>query len=122
MKADEDHQVRPFADWLAEQRGGLAAVEVSEAFNELLESVTELGKPGDLTLVVHVKPASAGAVFVVDDVRIKKPQPDRSAALFFVDDDHNLTRHDPRQQRLPLREVPKAATPAPAKEEVPSGA
>lgn len=119
--SDTDRQIRPFADWLAEQRGGVAASEASEALNELLEAVMEHGKAGDLTLVVHVKPAGTGAVFVVDEIRLKKPQPEKAAALYFVDDDHNLSRHDPRQQRLPLREVPPPPAADQAKE-VPTGA
>lgn len=95
----EDRRIRPFADWLVEQRRGLLHSELGDALNELLGAVVELGKPGTLTLTVHVKPAGVGdeTVFVSDDVRVKKPEPERPAALFFVDDERNLSRENPRQ-------------------------
>lgn len=95
----DDRRIRPFADWLVEQRRGLLHAELGEGLNELLDAVVELGKPGTLTLTVHVKPAGVGdeTVFVSDAVKVNKPQADRPAALFFVDDERNLSRENPRQ-------------------------
>lgn len=114
-----DRRVRPFADFLLEQRRGLLHHELSEGLNELLEAVLEHGKNGSLTLTVTVKPAGAGdmTVFVTDDVKVKKPEGDRPASLFFVDDDRNLTRENPRQMSFEsLREVPKPDDAADPKE------
>lgn len=107
-----ERQVRPFADWLTEQREGSLSFELSEGMNELVESVNATGKPGTLTLTVKVKPVSKGAVgsvMVSDDVKVKVPQADRSEALYFVDRDANLRRTNPAQPQLPLREVGKPA-------------
>lgn len=106
-KADEK-VVRPFADWLVEQRHGLLHAELTEALNELVAAVNEHAKGGELVLRVKVKPAtkaSHGAVAVADDVTIKKPVGDRAEALFFVDRHSNLSRENPQQPRLPLRDV-----------------
>ncbi len=102
--------IRPFSDWLRDQRGGDAHAELSEALNELVESVAETGKGGQLTFVVKAKPAGKGdhgTVVVSDTTTLKKPQPERGEAIFFVTDNSNLTRYNPRQQELPLREGPR---------------
>lgn len=105
-----DRHVRPFAEWLQEQRSGQAHIECSDALNELVEAVQATGKQGTVTLTVKVKPAGKGdhgTVLVADTVTVKLPQAERGEAIFFADDDHNLVRHNPAQQQLPLREVPK---------------
>lgn len=107
-----ERHIRPFSDWLREQRGGDAHDELSAALNELVESVSETGKVGSLTFTLKVKPAGKGdhgTVIVSDATTLKKPQPERGEALFFITDDANLVRHNPRQEELPLREVPRPA-------------
>jgi hypothetical protein len=102
-----DRHTRPFAEWLHEQRQGLLAVELGEALNELVEAVQLHGKAGALTLVIAIKPAGKGGhtVVVSDDVKVKLPAGERGDSIFFVDGEMNLSRHDPHQQTLPLREV-----------------
>lgn len=42
-----------------------------------------------------------------DEIKLKLPEFDREASLFFADDDRNLVRTDPRQLTFEsLREVP----------------
>lgn len=108
---NDDRQVRPFADWLRDQRNGRTHDELSDALNELVEAVQEHGKAGSITFIVKVKPAGRGdhgTVLVSDDVRLKAPTGERPETVFFADDDHNLVRHNPAQPSLPLREVPRA--------------
>ena len=106
------YQLRRFcAEFLREQRSGTTHDELSTGFNALLESVSEVGKGGTLTLVIKVKPAGKGdhhMVVVSDTVTIKMPEGERGEAIFFVDDDFNLSRDNPRQPSLPLREVPRS--------------
>jgi hypothetical protein len=114
--ANDDRQIRPFADWLLEQRRGLLHAELGEALNGLLDAVIEHHKGGSLTLTVSVKPAGDNdlTVFITDEVKVKKPEPGRPAALFFVDDDKNPRRENPRQQSFAsLREVPGASDTSP---------
>lgn len=109
MKPAQRH-ARPFAEWLHEQRNGHAAVELSEAFNELIEAVAEFGKSGSLVFTVKVTPAGRGdvvSVMVSDTITIKAPEGDRPETVFFVDPAHNLTRQNPMSPQLPLREVPR---------------
>lgn len=104
----EERQLRSFADWLTEQREGSLSAELSAGLNQLVEAVNTTGKAGTLTLKINVKPISkesAGSVMVRDDVTLKLPEGDRGEALYFVDGNANLTRHNPAQPQLPLREV-----------------
>lgn len=92
--------VKPFADWLAQQRSGDAATEWAEALAELVESVELVNKKGSVTFTVLVNPSKGGSVIVADDITIRPPKPDLEASLFFYDDSHNLVREDPRQQKF----------------------
>lgn len=106
MSADTSNKhVRPFAEFLVEQRTGAAHAEISEAFNDLVAAVQQYRKSGELTLKIVVKPADGGGstVLVSDKVSLKLPEGDRPVALFFIDGDSNLTRRDPNQPSLPLR-------------------
>lgn len=105
--ADAERHVRPFAEFLIEQRKGAAHNEMSEGLNDLIDAVVTHGKGGELTLTIKVKPADKGArmVVVTDRVAVKLPESDRPAAFFYVDDQSNLSRSDPNQPQLPLRAV-----------------
>lgn len=112
---EQDHQeepppqANPFAQWLIEQRGGVLHAEASEALADVVAAVMEHGKSGSLTLSVKVARNKDGVtVTVSDDLKVKVPQGDRGAAIFFTDDHGNLSRNNPRQPELPLREVPTA--------------
>lgn len=98
----------PFTQFLVEQRQGGLHGDLSESLQQLVAAVEEHGKAGTLTLTIRVTPTSKGAstYFVTDDVKVKKPEADRGASLFFSDGHGNLSRTDPRQPELPLREVP----------------
>lgn len=113
---DEDAgpHVRPFAEFLQQQRRGVLHGEMSEALHELLQAVKDTGKAGKLQLTINVKPAAKGnaeQVLISDLVATKKPAVERPESIFFLDDAGNLSRSDPRQPELPgIREVPR--TPA----------
>lgn len=111
---EDGRVVKPFGEWLAGQRNGAAQAELTDAFAELVEAVQRHGKAGVLTLKISVKPAGnagLGTVLVSDETAIEKPQADRQDAIWFVDEDFGLSRHDPTQLRLDLREPPRPSTP-----------
>ena len=124
IAADEDGEVqerhvRPFAEWLLDQRKGALANELSEALNDLVDAVNTHSRGGALTLKITVKPAGRhvdGTVVVADDVTVKLPEADRDEVLYFVDGDANLTRSNPAQPSLSLREVPRPNDRTEAKE------
>jgi len=99
---------RAFSQFLAEQRNGQTHSELSDALNELVAAVEQEGKAGELVLRIKVKPAgkvSAGTVIVEDEIKMKAPAGERSASIFFVTSDNNLSRKDPYQQELMLKDV-----------------
>lgn len=102
--------VRPFADFLREQAKGHSHEELSEGLRDLVARVTDTGKKGSITYVVTVEPTKGtNALTVSDEIKLKLPEHDRDASLFFTDKDGNLTRSDPNQLAFEsLREVPPA--------------
>lgn len=102
-----DNQTRPFAAFLQEQRGGEAHAEASALLQDLILAATATGKTGSLTVQIKVKPSKAGGrtVTITDVVKATIPEHDREISVFYVDDDGNLHRNDPRQQTLPLAAV-----------------
>lgn len=108
----EGRHVRPFADWMVEQRKGALANDMAEGLNELVDAVNSHHKAGTLTLKISVKPAHSGdgMVVVTDDVTVKLPESERVPVIYFVDGDANLSRANPAQPELALREVPPPAT------------
>lgn len=103
---DEERTTRPFADVFLELNRGRPHAEASTKLQELVEAVMATGKKGSLQIVITIaKSKASGQVEVYDDVRVKTPPADRATSLFFVDDEANLTRTDPRQLELELRDV-----------------
>lgn len=104
----EESLRKTFTAFLHEQRGGGLHGELTEKLIELVGAVMDHEKAGTLTLTVKVKPAEGSdrTVFVTDEVKAKIPEADRGSSLFFVDSRDQLTRRNPRQPELPLREVP----------------
>lgn len=102
---------KPFGQFLLEQRDGGLHSELSEALQTLVAAVAEHGKAGALTLTVRVAPiknAMFGQLVITDDVKVKAPEGERGASLFFEDGNGNLSRSNPRQPELPLRDIPAA--------------
>lgn len=100
--------IRPFADVLQELQGGRTHSDLSEALHALTTAVREHGKAGTLQLTVKIDPVSKGdgsTVTVTANVVSKAPRSEPKKSIFFLADDGNLCRDDPRQLHLPLREV-----------------
>lgn len=103
----ERPQVKPAAAWLQEQRGGSLHGELSEALAEVTRLVGEREKQGKITLTVTIKPNEgvSGAVLVEDKLAVKPPELTVRPSLFFADADGNLSRRNPNQPELPLRDA-----------------
>lgn len=114
VKADDDLFVRPFADFLIEQSGGKTHDELGEGLHDLIQRVLDTGKKGSLTLTVTVAPLKDDleVLIVSDEIKLKLPEHDRKASMFYPDANGNLTRTDPRQLTFDsLREVPVGVDP-----------
>ena len=111
--ASDQIRVRPFADFLQEHAEGTTHGDLSEALHQLVEAVQAHCKAGSLGLTVKIKPMSnsdPSTLVVTCDIVLKAPEADPASKVFFVDKDGNLSRDDPRQLHLPLREVPAPRT------------
>lgn len=106
--ATEGVPVRPFADFLREQSRGHTHDELSEALHDLVRRVGDTGKAGALVLTINVKPmkgADNGALLITDQIKLKLPEHDRKASVFFSNEG-NLQREDPHQPTFEgLRDV-----------------
>ena len=104
-----------FAAFLVQHLAGRAHEEVSAEFHQLLAAVNEHGKKGSLTVKVTVEPPKGhidGAPVVISiDSDLRAPKASAPPSLYFVDDDGNATRNDPRQlASFDVRDLPTAKT------------
>ena len=102
-----------FLVFLAAQAGGGTVTELSEGLAELVRRVADTGKKGSISLTVAVEPMKGGdgkTMVVKDSISLKLPEYDRTASVYFTDEDGHLHRNDPRQMAFGfLREVPAPA-------------
>ena len=99
----DNHEAAPFSEFLILQRKGALHDELSEALNRLLGEVKNIGKSGSLTLKIDVAKSAkfdGEVVTIVDHVTVKPPKAERPGAIWFIDDEDNLSRNDPRQEPL----------------------
>jgi hypothetical protein len=72
------------------------------SWQEVVEGVQATGKRGKLTIVLELAPAKAGMFVLTDDVKQVIPEPERdTTTVFFVTQESDLSRRDPRQPKLP---------------------
>lgn len=105
IKADP----RPFTGFLQEQRRGALHTELSQALADVCAAVVEHGKVGEITLKLRVK-QTGDMVQITDGLTIKAPQGEKAPSIFYVDENGNVSRTDPRQPELPLNAVRIGAT------------
>jgi len=97
--------MKPFTDVIGEIENGAFLKELTEATYNMVASVTDTRKPGVLTIKLGFAPTGRGSVEISTKVESKEPEHDRATTTFFVGQGFVLMRDDPRQQKLPLREV-----------------
>jgi hypothetical protein len=105
----DDQHARPFADFLREHGNGRTHDELSDALHDLISRVKDTGKKGSVSLTIQVEPMKKDdrMVVVSDAIKVKLPEHDRPAGVWFTDRDGNLSRNDPDQLSFDsLREVP----------------
>ena len=103
---------------LRDLREGSALDDLADALANVVTHVRHTGRNGKVTLTLTIKPASKGNTQVIaieDAVSMKLPSMERGSTLLYADEDGGLSRHDPRQPKLPeLREVTTMRRPAAA--------
>ena len=115
QKTGEIQQPAEFAAFFVQHLAGRANEEISDEFHTLLAAVNEHGKKGALTITVTVEPPKghidgAPVAISIDSV-LKAPKASAPPSIYFVDDDGNATRNDPRQTAaFDVRDLPTAKT------------
>ena len=76
-------------------------VDLQNSLDQVVVATQETGKSGKLSIEIEVAPnAKTGAVEVSGDIKVKIPQPNRKAAIFYVTQDNKLVRYQPQQQDM----------------------
>lgn len=102
------------AAFLASHLNGRTDEELSTEFHQLLDAVRAHGKKGQMTITIVVEPPANGVdsapmpIGVESAVRAPKPTPVKS--LYFLDDDGQPVRDDPRQMSIEFRTAPANQT------------
>jgi hypothetical protein len=105
---EPERRTRPFADFLAEHNRGAGHTRASEELQRVVTAVRDTGKKGVLTVKVSVEPMKNAPDTLLTTVVVdaKVPEDAPKAAVFYADEDGNLTRTDPNQLQFDgLREV-----------------
>ncbi|WP_064745366.1 hypothetical protein [Pseudonocardia acaciae] len=97
--ARDEAESQSFASFLCTHSRGRSEKELSAHLRELVAAVQDTGKPGALTYTLTLKPTPRAehALLVSDQIKVKSPEYERPASIFFADEQHNLVRSDPRQ-------------------------
>ncbi|MFF8409021.1 hypothetical protein [Streptomyces omiyaensis] len=107
---DEQHATAPVAAFLASHLSGRTDEELSREFHALLDAVRAHGKKGSMTITIVIDPPANGVdsapmpIGVESAVKAPKPTPVKS--LYFLDDDGQPVREDPRQLAMDFRPAP----------------
>lgn len=113
-KTGEITEVADLAAFLAGHLNGRTAEELSAEFHQLLDAVKTHGKKGEMRITLVVEPPANGVdsaplpIGVESAVKAPKPTPVKS--LYFLDDDGNPVREDPRQIAIDFRSAPANQT------------
>ena len=91
------------SDILDDVDDGRLREELQSALPELIKSVQRTKKKGTLTLTLDVSVGNGTTVLVSPKLTVKSPRGVVSGAVFYADDEGNLSKSDPRQ--LPLKNV-----------------
>ena len=100
MTQPANTEPQDFLAWLASQADGRTVAELSDGLAELVRRVNDTGKKGSIALTIVVEPMKQGdgrTMVVKDSINLKLPEYDRTASVYFTDEDGRLHRNDPRQ-------------------------
>lgn len=98
---------RPFLDTI--HALGLEP-DLGESMAELVRTVCEEQKGGELVLKVKVKPNAGGMVKVVPAIELKLPQSERAERSLWASPEGSLLTENPAQAKLDLRRPAESET------------
>lgn len=101
---------RSFNLVLSQLQGGGFLDMLSEELRDLIRDLsdheinTRKAAKGSITVKLKVK-LEDGIFEIVPEAKVEKPKPVMGRDIFWCDSEHNLTPENPRQGKLPLRDV-----------------
>jgi hypothetical protein len=114
-ETDTEAQPAEFAAFLIGHLNGRVHHTLTEEMHELLQAVATHGKKGALVIKLLVEPSKGHVegdpLAISVESELKAPKSTPPAAIYFVDDDGNPTRNDPRQTAaFDVRDLPATKT------------
>lgn len=105
-----EHQIGNISQLLAMHESGDLNHEISELQHEMIAKLNQHvmdngGKPsGSITITLNYK-LDSGLMEITANVGSKMPKRIRAKGVYFCTADNKLSKRDPRQIELPLRDV-----------------
>lgn len=90
---------RPALDLLADINKGKAAAELTDEIHTALTAMADTGRPAVVVLTIKFDPDKKAVderVYVTAAVTSKLPRLPERASMFYLTDENNLTRTDPK--------------------------
>ena len=89
---------------LEEMHRGAVTAQADTELAKAIAAVKEHGKAAEVTIKVKIEPSGGDEVSVTAECSSKLPKPKARPAIFFMTENNDLTRDDPKQTSLPLSE------------------
>jgi hypothetical protein len=95
-----------FTDFLRDHRSGVTHDDLSEALAELVQAVVRERKVGKLVFTITVKPfGKDDGLEVAAAIKLDPPKETPGTSIFYPTPEGDLSRRNPNQQELELREI-----------------
>lgn len=95
-----------FIAFLRQCRRGDLVRDLADATTDVVQRVRETGRAGTLKFTMKFSPESDGEmVQIEDDISVTMPKAKKGKSMFFTTEDGSLSRTDPNQLELKLRDV-----------------
>ena len=111
MSKEGDGNIRSFGALIQNLEDGQLLNDLGDKLLELNGKLAKqsaiVGKAkGELTLNIKLAADQGGAVQVDAEITMKEPKSPRARSVLWLTKDNRLANENPRQTKLPLREVP----------------
>jgi hypothetical protein len=107
--------MKAFSMFLVDLNDGHTHTGLTADLAELLQTVQQTGRSGQLTLKIKVASASKGGrevdkVTITAERKLELPKPEAPSDFFWLTEQGEPTRHHPRQHALDLRDAEPRAS------------
>lgn len=108
--AAETDTALSFSTFLAQLSDGEFNTDLTDQMRDLVAALSDCfadngGKPGGKIAITLSFKLDDGIVEVKPDLKVTKPKVAQRKSVFWATPGNNLTRRNPKQQELPLRDV-----------------